>query len=151
MQVHVCELKVLVTDEKAQQAHCWLGQLFARPPQVFGRSEFLADEGRNPLGALCYLSVSQSQALGPVHLERIRRPVLEHCKRFTRRVRSWEPHIGQERGAGPPYGAVSSHRESASYCGVQKKSPSTTASVIRVRLHLHLSGTSTNDYHLLGE
>ena len=66
---------------------------------VFGRSECLADKGGYPLGALSCLSISQSQALGPLHLERIRQPILERYGLFTSRVQSWELHIGGKRGA----------------------------------------------------
>ena len=45
------------------------------------------------MGALSSLIVSQNQALGLVHLKRIRRPVLESCGLVLRRVRSWELHV----------------------------------------------------------
>ena len=82
--------------QKAQQAYYLCGRLFASLPRVFGRSECLAVEGRNPLGALSCLSVSRSQVLGPMHLEGICQLVLERYVRFMRRARSWELHVNGE-------------------------------------------------------
>lgn len=69
-----------------------------------------------------------------MRLQRIRRPALERYGRFVRRVSSWEPHVGRERNAEPPYGAATSQRESALRVRVLKESPEATVRVIRVRL-----------------
>lgn len=67
MHVHEVSVKdITCSNLTMSRAQC----LFCLP-RSFSRSYFLAAKGRDPLGALSYLFVFQSQALGLVHLERI--------------------------------------------------------------------------------
>ena len=75
--MHVHE--ALVKDIKwSKFAMSQAGCLFC-PPGVFGRSECLIEKGSSLLGAFSRIEFSglqilRSQVLGPVRLERIRRP-----------------------------------------------------------------------------
>ena len=67
MHVHEVSVKDI---KRSKLTMSWAQCLFCLPRGLSG-SDFLAAEGRNPLGALSCLFVLQSQALGLVHLERI--------------------------------------------------------------------------------
>ena len=49
--MHTRESEVLVKDIKVQQVYYGVVRMFASPPQGFGRSECLANEGGILLGA----------------------------------------------------------------------------------------------------
>ena len=61
MPVHVRESEVLVKDIKCKKFTVSWAEYSLSPPKGFGRSDCLADKGRNLLGTFSYIESSRLQ------------------------------------------------------------------------------------------